>query len=103
MNQEPLFRDVDLLITMPAVSAYQKGVSTDDLAAFLEAFSSMARSRVAGAGAQEYAQGPLQVFETKDTGDLAQDVLEELADAQNYIAMMGLRLLALLKQAEGDL
>ena len=86
-NRNPL---VDHL----AVVGYRAaGVSTEDLTSFIESFASLRASRVRGVGADQYAIAQGQKFESFTTGDTIKELIEELADASNYIDFLAIKLL----------
>jgi hypothetical protein len=88
-NRNPL---VDHL----AVVGYRAaGVSTEDLTSFIESFASLRASRVRGVGADQYAIAQGQKFESFTTGDTIKELIEELADASNYIDFLAIKLLNL--------
>jgi hypothetical protein len=88
-NRNPL---VDHL----AVVGYRTaGVSTEDLTSFIESFASLRASRVRGVGADQYAIAQGQKFESFTTGDTIKELIEELADASNYIDFLAIKLLNL--------
>jgi len=88
-NRNPL---VDHL----AVVGYRAGgVSTDDLTSFIESFASLRASRVRGVGADQYAIAQGQKFESFTTSDTIKELIEELADASNYIDFLAIKLLNL--------
>ena len=90
---------VDMSNTNPlvdhlAVVGYRAaGVSTDDLTSFIESFASLRASRVRGVGADQYAIAQGQKFESFTTGDTIKELIEELADASNYIDFLAIKLL----------
>ena len=77
---------VNRLMNHPAVTNYGAGVSSTELADFVQLVSSTAVDRVLDQGHSEYG-GEIQQFELKDHASFAQDIVEELADAINYLAM----------------
>jgi hypothetical protein len=92
---------VDMSKTNPlvdhlAVRGYRAGgVSTDDLTSFIESFASLRASRVRGVGADQYALAKGQKFETFTVDDTIRELVEELADASNYIDFLAIKLLNL--------
>ena len=84
------------LVDHPAVAGYRAlGVSTEDLTSFIESFASLRASRVRGVGADQYSLAKGQKFESFDTGDIIRELVEELADASNYIDFPAIKLLNL--------
>ena len=92
---------VDMSKTNPlvdhlAVRGYRAGgVSTDDLTSFIESFASLRASRVRGVGADQYALAKGQKFEAFTVDDTIRELVEELADASNYIDFLAIKLLNL--------
>lgn len=79
-----------------AVTGYRAaGVSTDDLVSFIESFASLRASRVRGVGADQYSLAQGQKFESFTTADTIRELVEELADASNYIDFLAIKLLNL--------
>jgi len=84
------------LIDHSAVTGYRaSGVSTDDLTSFIESFASLRASRVRGVGADQYALAKGQKFESFTATDTIRELIEELADASNYIDFLAIKLLNL--------
>ena len=82
------------LVDHVAVTEYRSsGVSTDDLVSFIESFASLRASRVRGTGHEQYAHAKGQKFESFTTADTVRELLEELADASNYIDFLAIKLL----------
>lgn len=78
----------------PAVAGYRAlGVSTQDLTSFIEAFASLRAMRVKGVGHSQYAIAQGQKFESFTTADTIRELIEELADASNYIDFLAIKLL----------
>jgi hypothetical protein len=92
---------VDMSKTNPlvdhlAVRGYRAGgVNTDDLTSFIESFASLRASRVRGVGADQYALAKGQKFEAFTVDDTIRELVEELADASNYIDFLAIKLLNL--------
>ena len=77
-----------------AVVGYRSiGVNTDDLVSFIESFASLRASRVKSVGHDQYALANGQKFESFTTADTIRELLEELADASNYIDFLAIKLL----------
>jgi hypothetical protein len=84
------------LVDHLAVVGYRaEGVSTEDLTSFIESFASLRASRVRGVGADQYAIAQGQKFESFTTSDTIRELIEELADASNYIDFLAIKLLNL--------
>jgi len=83
------------LAAHPAVQKHGDGVSSAELADFTSTLSQLAADRVLTVGHQDYGQGQRQRFEGLSGPDLAREMLEEAADAINYLAMAAIRMLAL--------
>jgi hypothetical protein len=84
------------LVDHPAVANYRaKGVSTPDLVSFIESFASLRASRVKGVGHSQYAIAQGQKFEAFTPADTIKELIEELADASNYIDFLAIKLLNL--------
>ena len=80
----------------PAVIGYRAvGVDTDDLVSFIEAFASLRASRVKKIGHDQYALASGQKFESFSAQETIKELLEELADAGNYIDFLAIKLLNL--------
>jgi hypothetical protein len=84
------------LVDHAAVTSYRSaGVSTEDLTSFIESFASLRATRVRGVGADQYAIAQGQKFESFTVGDTIRELIEELADASNYIDFLAIKLLNL--------
>jgi hypothetical protein len=84
------------LVDHAAVTGYRAdGVSTEDLTSFIESFASLRASRVRGVGADQYALAKGQKFEAFTVEDTIRELVEELADASNYIDFLAIKLLNL--------
>ena len=79
----------------PVVAGYRSagGVSTDDLTSFIEAFASLRAGRVKNVGHDQYALANGQKFESFTTADTIRELLEEIADASNYLDFLAIKLL----------
>ena len=79
-----------------AVIGYRAvGVSTDDLVSFIESFASLRANRVKSVGHSQYAIAQGQKFESFTPSDTIRELIEELADASNYIDFLAIKLLNL--------
>jgi hypothetical protein len=86
--------DSNPLVDHLAVVGYRAaGVSTEDLTSFIESFASLRASRVRGIGADQYAIAQGQKFEAFTTAGTIKELIEELADASNYIDFLAIKLL----------
>lgn len=83
------------LVDHPVVAGYRSagGVNTDDLTSFIESFASLRANRVKSVGHEQYALANGQKFESFTTADTIRELLEELADASNYIDFLAIKLL----------
>lgn len=84
----------------PAVLAYRKGIETNDLTSFIESFASLRANRVRGVGASQYAHESGQRFEQYSIEDTVRELVEELADASNYIDFLAIRILHLISNTK---
>tara|TARA_R110000868_G_scaffold121320_1_gene321803 strand:- start:329 stop:718 length:390 start_codon:yes stop_codon:yes gene_type:complete len=82
------------LVDHAAVTGYRAlGVSTEDLTSFIESFASLRATRVKGVGHEQYSHAKGQKFESFTTSDTIRELIEELADASNYIDFLAIKLL----------
>lgn len=82
------------LVDHLAVVGYRAGgVSTEDLTSFIESFASLRANRVKGVGHDQYSHAQGQKFESFTTADTIRELIEELADASNYIDFLAIKLL----------
>ena len=77
----------------PAVVLHGTGISSTDLASFAEAFADYSRSRVLGIGAAQYDDGKGQKFEQFSFNDVVLELIDEIADAHNYLTMLAVKAL----------
>jgi hypothetical protein len=86
--------DSNPLVDHLAVVGYRAaGVSTEDLTSFIESFASLRANRVKGVGHDQYSHAKGQKFESFTTSDTIRELIEELADASNYIDFLAIKLL----------
>lgn len=90
---------ITTLRTSPAVRNHGEGVSSGELADFTELLAAFGAGRIEGTGAEQYAKGARQLFEGMTITELAEGFIEEVSDAQNYLAMMSIKVLAALNAA----
>ena len=84
------------LVDHAAVTGYRAlGVSTEDLTSFIESFASLRAMRVKGVGHDQYSHAKGQKFEAFTPSDTIRELIEELADASNYIDFLAIKLLNL--------
>lgn len=83
------------LLNHPAVVKHGKGMSSDELASFTEVLTSLAQSRTRGTGHDQYAQDGGQQFEGMSPAEVAEYMMEELADVVNYASMSAIKVLAM--------
>ncbi len=83
-----------------AVTRHGRGVTTADLTSYIESFSDYACSRVRTVGADQYARGTVQKFETFDIPRTVDELLDELADAQVYVAMLAIKVQAAMNRMQ---
>ena len=82
------------LVDHAAVTGYRAlGVTTEDLTSFIESFASLRATRVKGVGHDQYSHAKGQKFESFTTSDTIRELIEELADASNYIDFLAIKLL----------
>lgn len=77
----------------PAVTNHGDGISTEDFASFQECFANYAGSRIRGVGKRQYFDGERQRFEVYSPDELANEMLDELADVVNYASMLAVKVL----------
>jgi hypothetical protein len=91
------------LVDHPAVVDYRTtGVDTDDLVSFIESFASLRASRVKKIGHDQYSHAKGQKFESFTATDTVRELIEELADASNYIDFLAIKLLNLASTMESN-
>ena len=80
-----------------AVRNHGRGVGSENLANFVEAFADQAKARILGTGNLQYNldETGLQRFEELSGEQLADELLDELLDVVNYCSMIAIKVLAL--------
>lgn len=78
-----------------AVRLHGDGMTSDDLHSFAEAFADYSRSRILNVGAEQYADEDGQKFESMTYNQIILELVDEIADAQNYLTMLGIKVLTL--------
>ena len=96
-SETPPGKGASYLAGHPAVlmQLHGGGASSEDYASFAEVFADYARSRIRGIGAAQYDNGKGQKYESLDFEDVAVELLDELADVQNYLATLAIKVLAI--------
>ena len=89
------------LLNHPAVVKHGQGMTSADLASFVEALGSMAQSRIKGIGHEQYAQATRQQFEDMTPAQVGEYLLEEVADGFNYLSMIAIKALAAVRTLGG--
>lgn len=96
-SETPPGKGASYLAGHPAVlmQLHGGGASSEDYASFAEAFADYARSRIRGIGAAQYDNGKGQKYESLDFEDVVVELLDELADVQNYLATLAIKVLTI--------
>lgn len=81
-------------------SAPPEGLTSWDLADYVNRFAGYATTRILGIGAHQYDLAGRQKFEGKDLEDICDELLDELADVVNYAAMIALKVSRIRDEAE---
>lgn len=83
-----------------AVANHGKGVGSENLANFVEAWANYGGSRILTTGRLQYELGGTgeQRFESLSGPELCDELLDEISDAGNYLAMLAIKVLALRKE-----
>lgn len=92
-SETPSGKGASYLAGHPAVVLHGTGISSTDLASFAEAFAYYSRSRVLGIGAAQYDDGKGQAFEGYSFNDVVLELIDEIADAHNYLTMLAVKAL----------
>lgn len=82
------------LLDHPAVRKHGSGVSSTELGNFILTLADTAATRVLGVGAEQYG-GERQRFETLTQEQQISELIDELADAYAYLAMVAIKALAI--------
>ena len=77
-----------------------EGMSSWDLADYQAEFAEYAARRILGTGAQQYDYAGVQKFEQLDLPDIADELVDELADIVNYATMLAIRILRVKGEAK---
>lgn len=91
----------DPLAEHAAVTGHGYGVSSDDLASFVESFASFCQSRIKGTGKEQYDLGNRQAFEDMTEDEMVTGLIEEIADGFNYMAMGLIKVLSATRARQG--
>lgn len=92
-SETPPGKGASYLAGHPAVVLHGTGISSTDLASFAEEFADYSRSRVLGIGAAQYDDGKGQAFEGYSFNDVVLELVDEIADAHNYLTMLAVKAL----------
>ena len=84
----------------PAVTEHGRGITTIDLAEFVDVIGQAAASRIAGVGAEQYEgeDGQPQKFETNSLEQTVNELLDEITDVYAYTALIAIKILSLLNK-----
>jgi hypothetical protein len=77
------------------------GMTTEQLAAAQDKFTSYARLRISGVGHLDYSREDSQAFEGMTAVQIAKELRDEIADAVNYLTFLDIKINRWLKQLEG--
>ena len=88
------------LKSLPAVQKHGRGINSAELADFHRAFTDLGKARFLGIGSEQYARGGGQKFEQMTRSQLANELLEEIMDVQNYCTMMAIKVIAAVEGEE---
>lgn len=88
------------LLDHPAVIKHGQGVSSLELQDFVDQMAEIAQARILTVGHEQYGQGKVQKFETMSGRELGEGLIEEIADVYNYIAMMAIKYLSLIRRLD---
>lgn len=76
----------------PVVDPLKQGMTSEDLAVYVDAFIREAQARVRGVGDQQYSEGTHQKFEAMHPDELFAWAQEEMQDIAVYAAMLDIRI-----------
>lgn len=83
------------LVNHPAVIKHGAGTTSEELASYIEAFADYSKSRIMGAGKDSYEKDGRQGFEDMPFDRLVLELVDEIADAQNYLALMSIKIMGM--------
>lgn len=83
---------LELVKPTPRVDPLKQGMSSEDLANYVDQFIREAQARVRGVGDEQYSQGTHQKFEAMHPDELFEWAQEEVQDIAVYAAMLDIRL-----------
>ncbi|MEU1880342.1 hypothetical protein ABZ470_23800 [Streptosporangium sp. NPDC020072] len=92
-----------VLLHHPAVLKHGKGVSSLELQDFVDSLAEIAQARILTVGHEQYGMAMLQKFETMRAAELGEGLIEEIADVYNYVAMLTIKYLSLLKRLDSSI
>lgn len=87
--------ELEALQKHPAVQHHGTGVLSEELASVSYVMAGLAGKRFLGTGHDQYVQDGVQKFEGMSQRQLAQELLEEILDAQNYLTMLAVKTAAM--------
>lgn len=85
---------IDELLSHEAVLRHGIGITSEQLADFVDVMCMLASERVLGVGAEQYDEGGRQKFEDMSEPELRQELIEELLDVVVYASMLALKVAA---------
>lgn len=85
---------IDELLHHAAVKNHGSGISSPELADFVDLMCILAQERIVGVGADQYDTGRGQKFEQLSEEQLRRELIEELIDVINYAAMLAVKVAA---------
>lgn len=85
---------IDELLHHAAVRNHGSGISSPELADFVDLACMLAVDRVLGVGAEQYDDGKGQRFERLTEDELKRELIEELLDVVVYACMIGIKVAA---------
>ena len=78
-----------------AVKHHGSGVTSAELAGFIDLMSMFAADRVEGVGNDQYSSSSGQRFEAMSEEELRHELVEELLDVINYVCMIAIKVVDL--------